>query len=172
MARAGFWAIESHTIRFGRDGHWYSDGERIAHPRIADLFSRHLHAEADGSFWLRLGDERARVEIDDTPWVVVRIDGQPADGVILSLNDGSREPLEPASLRLGDGDVLYCRVKSGAHEARFLRAPQTELLAHAHDGPDSRFRLSCPGGREVVLEHRPPLAHRGGSAVDADPRPA
>ena len=39
MARAGFYAIESHEIRFGRDGEWYSDGERIANAKIAALFS-------------------------------------------------------------------------------------------------------------------------------------
>jgi hypothetical protein len=77
--------------------------------------------------------------------VVTRVDGDPGHGYRITLNDGSGEDLAPASLAFGDGDVLYCDVKSGTYRARFLRAAQSELLGHVtSDG--ERFVLPVPGG--------------------------
>lgn len=149
MPKAGFWAIESHTIRFGRDGRWYADDEPIANPRIADLFARHVTRAEDGSWWLRIGDERAKIVVDDTPFVVTRVDGEPARGFRITLNDGSSEDLAPASLAFGDGEVLYCDVKSGAYRARFLRAAQSDLLGHVTVDGD-RFVLPVPGGAQPL----------------------
>ncbi|MEI8357520.1 MAG: hypothetical protein RL698_631 [Pseudomonadota bacterium] len=145
MARAGFWAIENMTIRFGRDGRWYSDDEPIENRRIADLFSRHVTRDGDGGWWLVIGDEHARIVVDDTAWVVVRVDGDPARGFTIELNDGIREELSTGSLRLGDGHVLYCDVKGGAFPARFLRGAQAELLGHV-EARAERFVLPLPGG--------------------------
>jgi len=150
MARAGFWAIESKTIRFGRDGQWYSDDERIENERIAMLFSRHVTRGDDGGWWLVIGDERARIVVDDTPFVVRRVDGSPETGFRVELNDESREPLAVSTLRLGESDVLYCDVKDGRHAARFLRPAQAELLGHARARGDG-FVLPLPGGAEQPL---------------------
>lgn len=150
MPRAGFWAIESHTIRFGRDGRWYSDDEPIENPRIADLFSRHVTRGRDGGWWLVIGDERASILVDDTPWVVVRVDGSPSEGFTIGLNDGTREDLRAESLRVGEGDVLYCDAKGGAQAVRFLRAAQAELLGHV-EADSGRFLLPLPGGRRQEI---------------------
>ena len=75
MPRAGFTAISSGTIRFGRDGRWYSDDEPIANRAICRLFSRALRVLPDGRGRLELGEDRADVVIEDTPWVVVRVEG-------------------------------------------------------------------------------------------------
>lgn len=153
MAKAGFWAIESHTIRFGRDGRWYADDEPIANQRIADLFARHITRGEDGAWWLRIGDERARIVVDDTPFVVTRVDGSPRSGFRITLNDGSVEPLATGSLALGAHDVLYCDVKDAAHRARFLRAAQSELLSHV-TVEGERFVLPLPDGVQVIAPAR------------------
>lgn len=157
MARAGFWAIESHAIRFGRDGRWYADDQPIAHPRITALFSRSVERASDGSFWLVIGDERARITVEDTPFVVVRVDGDPGRGFEIGLNDASREPLRAGSLRLGAQDVLYCDVKDGTYTARFLRAAQAELLGHVEASGDG-FALPLPGGARQPLRPAAPRA--------------
>jgi hypothetical protein len=144
MPKAGFWAIESGVIRFGRDGRWYSDDEPIVNRRIATLFARHL-CHRDGGWWIVMGDEKARIVVDDTPWVVVRVDGTPATGFTIGLNDGSTEELQPAGLALGADDVLYAPVKDGRWRTRFLRAPQAELLSHAVEC-DGEFLLPGPAG--------------------------
>lgn len=150
MARKGFWAIETRAIRFGRDGRWYSDDEPIENHRIADLFSRHVTRGADGSFWLVIGDERQRITVDDTAWVVTRVDGDPANGFTIQLNDGSREPLAAPSLRFGEGDVLYCDARRPRERVRFLRAPQIDLLRHVEEA-GGHFLLPLPGGERQEL---------------------
>src|SRR5687767_10330705 len=115
MPSAGFYAVESRKIRFGRDGRWYGDDEPIENAKIALLFSRCLRRGPDGAWQIVMGEERATVEVDDTPWVVVRVEGDTAGGFTVVLNDGSREPLDTASLRAGPDHALYARVK-GEHE--------------------------------------------------------
>ncbi len=154
MARAGFWAIESNTIRFGRDGRWYSDDEEIVNPRIARLFSQSVTLGDDGAWWLVIGDERARIVVDDTPFVVRRVDGSPTAGFSIELNDGTTEPLPAGTLRVGVDDVLYCDVKEGAYRARFLRPAQAELLSHAREGQGG-FVLPLPGGEQAELRSVP-----------------
>ena len=134
MARAGFTAISSGKIKFGKDGRWYSDDELIPNHAIGRLFSRALQVLPDGRARLELGEDRADVIIEDTPWVVTAVDGGPDRGFTVVLNDESREPLDPASLRVGPADVLYCRVKDGRHEARFLRPAYYDLARHAEAG--------------------------------------
>ena len=153
MASAGFYAIESHTIRFGRDGEWYSDGERIANRRIADLFSRCVRKNPQGGYMLQMGDERAALEVEDTPFVVRQIEGDPERGFIVTLNDGTREPLDPSSLRCGADNAFYCRVKDGECEARLLRPAHYALAQWAEAGADGRFSVRV-GGRQFPLDAR------------------
>jgi len=61
------------------------------------------------------------------PFVVIRFE-RGAGGFIASLNDGAQEHVEPATLRIGPGDVPYCAVKGGTFEARFSRAAAFQLL--------------------------------------------
>ncbi|HVA69380.1 MAG TPA: DUF1285 domain-containing protein [Candidatus Binataceae bacterium] len=146
MARAGFYAVESGRISFRRDGHWYSDEERIDNPRIALLFSRSLKRNPDGSYYLQVAEERAPVVIEDTPWVVRSIEDDGRGGLALILNDESREPLDPGSLEVGRDNVLYCRVKGGEHRARMLRNAYNHLSPLFE--PDGR------GGFSIVVDGR------------------
>jgi uncharacterized protein len=139
VARAGFWAVSSGAISFGRDGRWYSDGEPINNARIALLFSRCLRQTDDGRWQIAMADERAFVTIEDTPWVVTAVEREPAGEIRLRLNDASDEPLDPATLAVGSDNVLYTRVKGG-HRARFLR-PAYYQLAPAIEERDGRFVL-------------------------------
>jgi len=152
MPRGGFWAIESGAISFRRDGRWYSDDEPINNPRIARLFSRCLRQTDDGRWQIAMADERALVEIEDTPWVVTRVTEDGREEFTLRLNDGSEEPLDPTSLTVGTGNVLYTRVKGGRHPARFLR-PAYYQLAHAIEEQDGRFLLRS-GGRRFEIQPR------------------
>lgn len=154
MARAGFTAISSGTIKFGKDGLWYSDDEVIPNRAIRQLFSRTLRVLPDGRGRLELGEDRADVIIEDTPWVVTGVEGSPAAGFTVVLNDETREPLEPGTLRVGVNHVLYCRVKGGAHEARFLRPAYYQLTRHAESDEGGVVVLPVAGLR-VRLAARP-----------------
>ncbi len=152
MARAGFTAISSGKIRFGKDGRWYSDDEPIPNRAICRLFSRAMKLQPDGRGRLELGEDKADVIIEDTPWVVTGVEGEPARGFTVVLNDETSEPLDPASLRVGAENVLYCRVKGGC-EARFLRPAYYELMRHTEPGEGGAAVLTV-AGRRVPLGGR------------------
>lgn len=150
MARAGFYAVESGKISLRRDGNWYNDDERIDNPRIALLFSKSIRRGPDGNYYLQVADERAPIAVEDTPYVVKTVEDDGAGGFVLVTNDEEREPLDPSSLEVGPGNVLYCRVKGGQFRARFLRPAYYHLSDHflADDGEsfsilvgDQRYRI-------------------------------
>jgi uncharacterized protein len=150
MPRAGFYAIHNSEIRFGRDGRWYADGQPIANPRIADLFSQHVQRRPGGGYMLRIADEQAPIVVDDTPYVVTGAE-LAADGCVwLELNDHSREPLDPQTLRIGADDVLYCRVKQNSEPARFLRAAYYQVAAHINRTSSGAFVFQLPGGEYPI----------------------
>ena len=153
MARAGFTAISSGKIRFGKDGRWYSDDEPIPNRAITRLFSRTLQILPDGRARLELGEDRADVVVEDTPWVVTAVEGDAAQGFTVVLNDETREVLAPESLRVGAEHVLYCRVKGGCHEARFLRPAYYELMRHA-EAVRGEVVLSVAGRRVPIGPER------------------
>jgi hypothetical protein len=145
MPRAGFYAVESGKISFRRDGHWYSDEERIDNSRIALLFSKSIRANSDGSFYLQVAEERATIAVEDTPYVVTTVE-EAADGrLTIVTNDAEREALDPATLEVGRDNVLYCRVKGGRFRARFLRPAYYHLSERfvAEDG--ERFAIAIAG---------------------------
>jgi hypothetical protein len=150
MARAGFTAIHAGRIRFGKDGRWYCDGEPIANRAICRLYARTMTVAPDGRARLELGEDRAEVEIEDTPWVVTGIEGDPERGFQVVLNDETSEPLELATLRLGPAGVPYCRAKGGRIEVRLLRAAWNELMRHAEPAAGGACVLRA-GTRQVAL---------------------
>jgi uncharacterized protein len=139
MARAGFYAVESGKISFRGDGNWYSDDERIENPRIALLFSKCIRRGPDGAYYLEMGGERAPITVEDAPYVVRTLEDGPDGSLVIVLNDGEREPLDPARLEVGRGNVLYARVKGGEFRARFLRSAYYHLSRHFEADDRGRF---------------------------------
>jgi hypothetical protein len=151
MPRGGFYAIENSEIRFGRDGRWYADGQVVDNQRIADLFSRHVCRRPDGGYALRIADEQAPIVVDDTPYVVTGVARDGDGGLRLELNDGSREALDPHTLRSGPADVLYCRVKAGSEPARFLRAAYYQMAPYVGVDDAGRFVLRLTRGDYPIV---------------------
>lgn len=136
-------------LRVNRDGVWFDDDVEVTHPGILGNLRGNLRRDADGYFiQTRV---RIPVEVEDVPWVVARVERR---GEILSvlLTDGSREDIDPATLRLGAGGVPYCAVKAGAFEARFSRPATFQLLALADYDEDTGQGTLRLGAREIRLE--------------------
>ena len=135
-------------LRVDVDGEWWDDDVQITHHGVLANLRGNLRRDADGYFiQTRV---RIPVEVADAPWVVTRIERR-GEGLHAWLNDGGEQDVDPATLRLGAGNVPYCGVKDGAFEARLSRAAAYQLLALAHyDEPTGRGALRL-GGREYAL---------------------
>ena len=147
MPRAGFYAVESGKISFRKDGNWYSDEERIDNPRIALLFSKSIQRNPDGSYFLKVAEERASISVEDTPYVVKSIEDDGKGGFNLVLNDESHEALDPPSLEVGPENVLYARVKGGQFRARFLRPAYYHLSENFESDDSGHFFLKMGRNR-------------------------
>ena len=147
MPRAGFYTVESGKISFRSDGNWYSDDERIDNPRISLLFSQSIRRNPDGSYYLQVAEERASIAVEDTPYVVKALEDDELGGFTMVLNDDTREPLDPAALEVGAGNVLYSRVKGGEARARFLRSTYYHLSDRFESDDAGRFYVNLRGRR-------------------------
>jgi hypothetical protein len=152
MPGAGLYSIHTSKISFRSDGRWYADDEPFVHPRLALLFSRHLRRKADGGYEIWI-DERyhADVEVEDTPYVATGVTGDAQGRFMLHLNDGTTEPLDPETLQVGRGNVLYCRVKNGTARARFLRPAYYQLSDFIEEAAPGHFQIRC-GGTTYPIE--------------------
>ena len=136
-------------LRVSRDGVWYDDDVEVTHPGVLANLRGNLRRDAQGYFiQTRV---RIPVTVEDVPWIVTRLERR-GDVLSVVLNDGTREEIDPASLRVGVGDVPYCAVNDGAFEARFSRAAAFQLLGLAdYDEATGRGTLRL-GAREIPLE--------------------
>jgi hypothetical protein len=150
MPRAGFYAVDSGKISFRRDGNWYSDDQRIDNQRIAELFSRSIRRNPDGSFYLQVADERASITVEDTAYVVKAIDGDCQQGFVITTNDNERERLDPLTLEVAPDNVLYSRVKGGKYRARFLRSAYYHLARFFEPDSQAGFALTVAGRRYPI----------------------
>ena len=112
-------------LRIDVDGNWYDDDVEITHHGVLANLRGNLRRDAGGYFLQTR--VRIPVTVDDAPWVVTRIERR-GDRLHAILNDASESAVDPATLRIGAGDVPYCMVKDGAFEARLNRAATFQLL--------------------------------------------
>jgi hypothetical protein len=114
-------------LRVDVDGNWYDDDVEITHHGVLANLRGNLRRDPEGYFiQTRV---RIPVTVDDVPWVIARIERR-GDRLHAILNDGTETVVDPATLRIGPGDVPYCAVKDGAFEARLSRAATFQLLGH------------------------------------------
>ncbi|MGE0682314.1 MAG: hypothetical protein AB7P69_15630 [Candidatus Binatia bacterium] len=152
MPKAGFWAIDpTRKISFGKDGWWYANDERIHNRRINLLFSQHLHKTPIGEYEIVIGWDKVTVVIDDAPYVVTQVTGDPAQGFTIRLNDESEEALDPTTLSISQENVLYCHVKGGEHVARFLRPAYYQLTAHIQEVAENEGFFLRLGGKTYPI---------------------
>jgi hypothetical protein len=135
-------------IRIHADGVWTYDGRPMVHEAIRRRFQRSLRRLADGRHVVELDGQWCEVVVEDTPLFVERIrvtgdsDAGEPETIVLELDDGAEEPLDPGTLRLVDDNRLYCAVRGGRLRARFKRRAWLQIA--------ERLRLEGPPGAETV----------------------
>ena len=136
------WSLPN--LKIDSDGDWLNEGVEITHAGILANLRRNLRRDSEG-YYVQAGPVKIPVEVEDTPVTVVRVEAE-GDSLRLTLNDGSQELLDPLTLRLGPGEVPYCRVKDGQFEARLTRAAAWQLARFIHYDEASNSATLVLGG--------------------------
>ena len=122
--------VDREVIVITRAGVWLADGVEITHEPTRKLFARSLRRDAEGYF-LSIGRETKRIEVQDTAFFVLRIDGDAETGFEVLLSNDERVRLDPATLQYRPGRLTMRWIPkgySGLEEALFLHAPYFDLL--------------------------------------------
>ena len=142
------------TLRLDATGRFWHDGERVEHAGLsAALHSWVSRHPDDGRYILTNGYDWTYFTVDDAPFFVRAVRIEP-DRLLLLLSDGTEEPWEPKTTRVGEGDALYASVKRGARggpfEAKFTPYAQASLepvLVEAGAAGGDALGTPCPGVR-------------------------
>ena len=137
---------EQSGLSIDLEGRLCHRGEPITHARTLEVLWRSLERRADGRYLVRVGRESGYVRVEDAPFGVRGVTTPERDPV-LHLTDGTTEPLDPTTLTVDGEGVLHCRVKGGAHRARFTRSAQVDLglVLEEDASAPGRFVLRCHG---------------------------
>lgn len=135
-------------LRIDRNGDWFDDDVQVTHRGVLANLRAGLRRDRDGYFiQTRV---RIPVEVEDVPWVVTRLEPR-GNALHAQVNDETEEVVDPASIRIGPGQVPYCTIKGGAFTARLDRAAAYQLLSLAdYDEATERGTLRL-GGRAYPL---------------------
>ena len=149
---SSFFGIDEKIV-LTKNGAWLSNGEEILHAGTVAGFSNHVHRTPIG-FEIRIGNETKPIEVEDTLYFVTSLDGNPAQGFTLHLNDGRRIKLLTETLNYRDGR-LSCLVPhssdSGNEEAKFLSSSYHELLKHL-EKDEAGFFIQIEGVRHNLTD--------------------
>jgi uncharacterized protein len=132
-------------LRIDREGGWFHDDAEVTHAGILANLRDNLQVD-DRGHYLQIGSVRVPVEVEDAPFVVVRVEREGA-GLVATRNDLGREPLAIETLAVDERGIPRCRVKDGRFAARFDRAATYQLLQHVEPGDGSRPAALVLGGR-------------------------
>jgi uncharacterized protein len=138
------------TIRLDRQGRFFHDQEPVTHPGMARAFASWIGRHPDdGRFILNNGWDWTYFEVEEAPFFIDGVEASDERPVLI-LSDGSREPLDPTTLRTGEAEVLYVRVKGGQFEARFRQAAQIGLAPWLEEAPGGQPSLVIAGARYLL----------------------
>lgn len=139
-------------LSMDKECNWYYAGEPISHERTLQALHEGLGRDEEGRLIVQIGSAWSYVKAEDAAFAVraVRQVGDPPEFFDLLLSDGTTERLDPARLTVGDGNVLYCKVKGGREDARFLRPAYYQLAAHVGEDQPGGFALRAGGRRHPI----------------------
>ena len=132
-------------LRIDREGAWFHDGAEVTHAGILANLRDNLQVD-DRGHYLQIGPARVPVEVEDAPFLIVRVERE-GDGLVVTRNDLGREPLAVETLTVDERGIPRCRVKDGRFTARLDRAATYQLLQHVEPGEPPGPAALVLGGR-------------------------
>ena len=137
----------ANALFLDKEGRWFHEGVEVTHARTCLLLSRSLTRDSTGRYCVRVGNESAKVDLEDAPYTVKSVTirqgpGKRPDDYILHLNDGTDEPIAPGSLSVSRENVMYGKVKGRSERARFLRPAYYQICVQLRcDDKGERYWL-------------------------------
>jgi uncharacterized protein len=147
-------------IRIDKNGIWYFKGAEMIRKEIVQLFYQHLNREESGRYTIEMPNDRCYLYVEDVPFVVKAVYPEAASAEVkaiqLYLNDETLEELNPASLRIGKDNILYCSVKCNRFDARFSRASYYQIANFIEqDSGSNRFYLNLNEEKFIISSGDP-----------------
>jgi uncharacterized protein len=132
-------------LRIDREGAWFHDDAEVTHAGVLASLRDNLQVD-DRGHYLQIGPVRVPVEVEDAPFVIVRVERE-GDGLVATRNDLGREPLAVETLTVDERGIPRCRVKDGRFTARLDRAATYQLLQLVEPGEGARPAALVLGSR-------------------------
>jgi hypothetical protein len=143
-------------IRIDKDGAWYYRGREMFRKDIVQSLYRHLKRDSDGRYRIEIGEDRAYVDVEDTPYVVQSVsciftEGMGKDVISLHMPDDSVVELDPSTLRVGADNTLYGIMAGLGFEVRFSRSSYYQLAEHIEfDAAHDKFYICLNSHRYYI----------------------
>lgn len=144
-------------MSIARDGTWYYQGTPIKRERLVRLFASVLMRDETGDYWLKTPVEKARISVEDAPFVAVelRVEGEGEDQRLVfrtnldeEVTAGPEHPLRVDEDAESGEPSPYVTVRQGL-EALIARPVFYELadLAVAENGENGEKGEDGEGDR-------------------------
>ena len=141
-------------ILIDKDGRMFHEGAEMVNQGINGFLLTNLEMDEQGRYIIRLRDQKCWVEVEDTAIVVQRV-GDDGNGTpVLSLTDGTQEPLDPSLIWVGPENVLYTKVRQGTIPARFNRPAYYQAAEWVRETGDG-FAMAVNGRLFPLREGHP-----------------
>ena len=141
-------------IQIDSDGRWFHDGGEIRRKALIKLFASVLKLDSAGVFWLETPVEKGRIEVEDAPFMAVKLKFRSVDvkfsepnlafsfvtnvGDIVPLD--TEHPIKMLDSPNGGGLCPYVEIRDGLL-AKLSRPVYYELASHAIEGEDGRLGI-------------------------------
>jgi hypothetical protein len=147
-----------HHLALNRNGEWTWDGVEVTHTGTRRFLFEHLVLDSVDGLVVRCGADQTEVEVEDVPFIIRSVHiptaEQTATEIRVVLQDGTAEPLNLRSLRIGPANALYTRVQGGRRggpfDARFSRSAYHMLADCIEETADGRFILRFRGNAWLI----------------------
>ncbi len=144
-------------IHIDENGDWFYDGNKIFRPDILEALYEKLDQTPTGKFILVDIRGSCLLDVSDTPFVVSRVDldrdESGRERIMIRLKNISQsEVLDPNTLTIGKGNILYCRVLRGRFSARFSRPAYYQFAEFVRENDIGHgFYIELNGNRHPVV---------------------
>ncbi len=151
--------IPSLPIRIDKEGLWYYEGALMFRKDILQVFFENLKRDEQGRYLVEYKGDKSLIEVEDTPIVVEAVVKHPGDDhteefIEIFLSDFTSESLDPSTLYMTKENVLYCSIRNGTFDARFLRAAYYQIAEYIeHDENKDHYFISL-GGKKYYIDNR------------------